>query len=239
MESFCSDYYDSQMFHSIIDNEDASQKIIDSAFQLLTDSDPSFLKVAPTLFEREITAMHLDLFAFAFLKRFSNFEQAVQQSIFTFRYLQNKRKSDIWEAMGEYNTVIAQTATMDANGEQMSGDTAIGRIRITEVNLLRFDLLKKWAKSRFSDPDNLTANEREILVCAGRVCNHVEADIMRNKQIGNRRIAALFIYRLGVENIWGKDWQPSQDLLLRIASQPLSMYEFATSVLKPVDLRPS
>jgi hypothetical protein len=239
MESFCRDYYDSQMFHAIVDAEDGSRKILDAAFQLLTDSDPSFLKVAPALFECEMTAMHLELFALAFLKRFSNFEQAVQHSIFTLRYLQNKGRSDIWEAMGKYNTVIAQTATMDASGQQMSGDTAIGRMRITQVNLSRFETFKKWVKPRFSDPDNLTANEEEIVGCVTRVCNHIEADIIRNRQIGNRKIAALFVYRLGMENICGKDWQPSKDLGLRIVSQPLSMYEFATRMLKTVDLRPS
>jgi hypothetical protein len=42
MESFCRDYYDNQMFHAIVDAEDGSQKILDAAFKLLTDSDPSF-----------------------------------------------------------------------------------------------------------------------------------------------------------------------------------------------------
>jgi len=239
MESFCKDYYDSQMFHAIVKGEDASQKILDVAFQLLTDSDPSFLKVAPALFECEMTAMHLELFALAFLKRFSNFEQAVQQSIFTLHYLQNKGRSDIWEAMGHYGAAIAQTATMYASGQQMSKDNAFGRMRIAQVNLSRSETCKKWLESRFSDPHNLTANEKEIVGCVVRVGNHIEADIIRDRQIGNRRIAALFLYRLGAENIWGENWQPSKDLLLMVASQPLSMYEFATRVLKNVDLRPS
>jgi hypothetical protein len=187
-----------------------------------------------------MTAMHLELFALAFLKRFSNFEQAVQHSIFTLRYLQNKGRSDIWEAMDRYSIAIAQTATMDASGQQMSEATAIGRMRITQVNLFRIESFEKWLESHSIDPNpnNLTANEKEMVDCVARVCNHIEGDIIRNEQIGNRRIAALFLYRLGMEDIGGKDWQPSRDSLLRIASQPLSMYEFATRVLKAVDLRP-
>jgi hypothetical protein len=237
MESFCRHYYDSQMFHAIVNGEDGSQKILDLAFQLLTDSDPSFLKVAPALFESEMTAMNLELFALAFVKRFLNPEEAVQQSIFTLRYLQNKGRSDIWEAMGHYNAAIAKTATMDANGQQMSGDTAFGRAIITQVNLLRFTTCKEWHVSHFGDRQDLTADEMEIGQCAVYVFNRIGADIMRNNQIGNRSIAALFLYRLGAENIWGENWQPSEDLGLRIASQPLSMYEFATRVLKTVDLR--
>lgn len=237
MESFCNDYYNSQMFHAIVDGEDASQKILDAAFQQLTDSDPSFSKVDRELFDCEMTAMHLELFALAFLRRFSNFDQAVQHSIFTLRYLQNKDRSDIWEAMGEYSKAIAQTATMNANGQQMTGDTDIERMTITRVNEFRFGLFKKWLKTHFSDPENLTAKEKEIVGCVARVCNHVEADILRNNEIGNRRIAALFLYRLGAENIWGKNWQPSEDFLLRIASQPYSMYDFTTRILKTVDLQ--
>lgn len=236
-ESFCINYYDSQMFHAIVDGEDASQKILDAAFQQLTDSDPSFLKIERALFDCEMTAMHLELFALAFLRRFSDFNQAVQHSIFTLRYLQNKDRSDIWEAMGAYSKSIAQTATMKANGQQMTGETGIERMTITRVNTLRFELFKKWLKTNFSDPENLTANEKEIAGCVARVCNHVEADILRNNEIGNRRIAAQFLYRLGGENIWGKNSQLSEDFLLCVASQPYSMYGFATKILKTADLR--
>ncbi len=236
MESFFKSYYDSQMFHTIVDGEDASQKILDAAYQQLVESDPSFSKVDRVPFDFEMTAMHLELYALAFYKRF-NFDKAALHSVFTLRYLQNKDRTDIWEAMGNYGKVIAQTATMNANGQLMTEDTAIGRKTITRVNLLRTGKFNKWLKSYFSDPENLTANEKEIAGCASRVCNHVEADILRNSEIGNRRIAALFIYRLGAENIWGKKWRPSEDFLLGIGSQPYAVYDFSTNVLKTVDLR--
>ena len=70
IESFCSNYYDSQMFHAIVNGEDGSQKLLDAAFQLLTDSDPYFLKVDRALFDCEMTAMHLELFALVFFQRF-------------------------------------------------------------------------------------------------------------------------------------------------------------------------
>jgi hypothetical protein len=76
-----------------------------------------------------------------------------------------------------------------------------------------------------------------MVECVTRVCARVGADILRNNQIGNRRIASLFLYRLGAENIWGNDWEPTENFLLAIASQPLAMYEFANRILKTVDLR--
>ena len=237
MESFCKNYYDSQMFHAPVDGEDASQKILDAAYKLLMDSDPLFSKVDRDLFDCEMTAMHLELFSLAFSKRFSNFDKAVQQCIFTLRYLQEKNRNDIWESMSAYSKSIAQTATMNANGQQMTGDTAIGRMTITRVNTFRFELFKKWLKEHFSDPENLTESEKEIASCVAHACNHIEADILRKNEIGNRRIAALFMFRLGAEELWGKDWQPSDDFLLRVASQPYSMYDFATKVLKTADLK--
>jgi hypothetical protein len=235
-ESFCELYYNNQIFHTITDGEDSSQKVIDAAFKMLTDSEQSFSRVDRNIFDFEMTAMHLELFALAFCKRFSNFDHQIQQSIFTLHFLQNKNKIDIWEAMLKYNHAVAQTATMNANGQPMAGDTAIGRMTITRVNLLRANLFDKYM-THFKDPKHLTKEEDEIAFCVARVGNRIEADILRNNQIGNRRISALFLYRLGAENIWGADWQPSEDFLLKLASQPLSIYEFARDRLKTVDLQ--
>jgi hypothetical protein len=60
---------------------------------------------------------------------------------------------------------------------------------------------------------------------------------MKDDQNGNRQITGLFLDRIGGEKIFGKQWEPSHDFGLRVASQPLSMYEFATKALKSIDLR--
>jgi len=163
MESFCRDYYDSQMFHAVVNGEDGSQKILNAAFQLLADSEPSFSKIDRLLFESEMIAMHLELFALAFFRRFSNFNQAVQQCISTLSYLKEKDRTDIWEAMGKYNKAIAQTATMKTNGQQMTGDTSIERMTITRVNQLRAGLFEKWLKSNFRNPEHLTSTNSKLL----------------------------------------------------------------------------
>jgi hypothetical protein len=223
-ESFWRNYYDSQIFHAILNGEDTSQKVLDSAFKLLTDSDLSFLKVNPVVFENEMAAMHLELFALAFYKRYPDFNRAVQHSILTLRYLQNKDKSDIWEAISHYNKAVAQTATMNADGQQVVGNTAI------VVNKIRATSFERWEKTHLNEP-------QEVFDCAAFVCNRIGADILLNNQVGIRRIAALFLYRIGAEEIFGENWQPSEDILLRIVSQPYSMYEFVIRTLKSVDLQ--
>ena len=237
VESFYKAYYDNQMFHSVINGLDISQKILDIAFQMLTDSIPSFSKVDRVLFDSEMTAMHLELFALAFFQRFNNFDKALQQGIFTLYYLRDKGRIDLWETMSAYTKAVAQTATMNDDGQLMTGKTAIGRMTITRVNTLRAELFSKYYKIHVKDPKNPTADERGIADCIALVCNHIEADILRNKNIGNRRIATLFLYRLGAEDIFGENWSPSEDFLLRIAVQPYSMYDFATQSLKNADFR--
>jgi hypothetical protein len=95
------------------------QNILDYAFQQLTSTYSGFSKVDRILFDNEMTAMHLELFGLAFFQSFfTNINHTGQQSIFTRNYLYDKNKSNIWEAMGNYNKIISKTATMRANGQQ-------------------------------------------------------------------------------------------------------------------------
>jgi len=236
METLCRDYYDSQMFHKIVDGEDGTQKILKASYELLTDSYSDFLKVDRELFDSETTAMNLALFALAFFRRFSDFNKAVKQVIFTLHYLQEKKRNDIWESMRSYNKVIAQTATLEANGQPMSGETRIGRMTIIRVNERRVQTYGNYLKTHSLNPNKLSDEEEGIAQCVAYACNHIEADILRHNEIGNRLISGLFLYRLGAEALWGENWHPSEDFLLRVASQPYSMYEFATKSLKAVDV---
>ena len=223
MECFCKDYYD-YVFQDLIYN------LYNDFYQQLADSDPSFLKFDRTLFILEMTAMHLELFALAFLRRFNNFNKAVKNSIFTLGYLQDKDRGDIWEAMGEYSIVLAKTATMNSDGQQMTGHTGVDRMKITRVNETRFELIKGW------DKDNPNATD-DTMRCVARVGNLIGADIEANNQTGNRFLCGSFLERLGAERIFGKNWMPSESVLPSLALQPISMYDFATHLLKNVDLQ--
>ena len=227
MDSFCKDYYD-YVFQNLTQN---------SFYQQLTDLDSSFSKVDRTLFDLEMTAMHLELFALAFSRHFNNFNKAVQNSIFTLGYLQDIDRLDIWEAMGEYSIVLAKTATMNADGQQMTGHTGVERMTITRFNELSFGLVEEWAKSHFGDRNSFSPKEEETMRCVVRVANLIGADIFQKNQIGNRFLAGSFLERLGAERIFGKNWLPSESILSSIAIQPISMYDYATHLLEKVDLQ--
>lgn len=231
METFCADYYENQILG------ESSKEIFDSTFQLLTDSFPDFSKVNRKIFDLEMSAMNFELFSLALYKKYSNIDKAIQQEIFTFRYLEDKKRSDILDSISAYNKTVAKTATLDKNGQPLTGDTAIGRMTIIRVNELRFNSMKQWMQSHFKDPEHLTEDESKIANCVGRACNHIEADILRNNEYGNRLITGQFLFRIGAEDLWGTDWRPSQDFLLRTASQSYSMYDFANNTIKKFDLQ--
>jgi hypothetical protein len=233
IEEFCCHYYDSQIFHAIVDGEDASQKILDTIFNSIMNEDQSFSKIDRNLFDKEMASLHLELFALAWLNRFKEYEHSISQSIFTYNYLKDSNRLETWEAMGKYNTAIAQTATMKADGQQMTGDTGLQRATIVRVNTRRADLFEKWIKANLKNPSNPTQEQKELLHCVTRVFNRIEADLMRNNEIGNRRITALFLYRIG----WNIDKNLNTGALSKLAAQPIAMYEFAQKILKNVDIQ--
>jgi hypothetical protein len=233
MTEFCQLYYENQIFQSNVSREDTSQNIVDYTYQLLTDSEPALKQVDRALFEHEMAAMNLELFALAFFQRFvKNINHCFQQSIFTRRYLYDKNKPDIWEDMKYYNLMISKTATWG-----MTEDTAIGRAQITFNNSFRAEIFEGWIKDNKIDLDKLTDQDNANLECVARAVNRIGTDILKNEQIGNRLIAGLFLERLGTEKIFGKHWQPNDDFLLRVASQPLAIYEFTQKILKTANLQ--
>ena len=232
IEELCRPYYDSQIFHAIFDGVDTTQRILDVAFDSIANEDPSFSKVDRKLFEKEMAGLHLELFALAWFHRFKKDEYIIPQSIFTHRYLKEIDRLDIWETMGEYNKAVAKTATLKANGQQMTGDTRYERATIGGINEARFELAEKWFKIYAKDASNPTKEEKEKLQCAGRAINRIGADLMRNNEIGNRRITALLLYRLG----WKEDEDLNASALSKLAVQPIAMYEFAEKVLKTAEI---
>lgn len=226
IEELCRSYYDSQIFHAIFDGVDATQRILDVAFDSIANEDPSFSKVDRKLFEKEMAGLHLELFALAWFHKFKKDEYIIRQSIFTHRYLKEIDRLDIWETMGEYNKAVAKTATMNPNGQIMTGDTKYERATIVTINQARFELYEKWDRT-------YTKEKKENPQCLGRAINRIGADLMRNNEIGNRRITALLLYRLG----WNEDEDLNTGALSKLAAQPIAMYDFAKKILKPVDIQ--
>ena len=117
-EEYCKYYYDSQIFPCLTDSQSDSQIVYDTVFKSMTEAEPSFSKINRNLFNAEMAAMHLELFALAFYKRFPDFNNAVKQRIYTFRYLEKIGEIELWEAIGEYSATLAKTAKNKPDGSE-------------------------------------------------------------------------------------------------------------------------
>lgn len=233
IDEFCRKFYDSMVFHPTIAGEDFNAIWWDTVFQSVVDADEFFGKIDKTLFQQEMTAIRLELFALAWMHKFKRDKYTIPQSIFTQHYLEENGKLDTWDAMERYNLAVAQTATMTTNGQQMTGRTRAERFVITMVNSLRAELFDKWASAHMKDPSKPNKKEKKLLTCVARVGNRIEADLMKNNKIGNQRLTALLLYRLG----WKEDEDLSEEAFFRLVAIIFGLYEGAKEAIRPVNLQ--
>lgn len=228
IEEFCREFYDTQIFHPIIAGTDLSSVWWDTVFNSIVEADQSFAVVDKSVFQREMTAIRLELFALAWMHKFKRDKYTIPQSIFTQHYLEENGKLGIWDAMQRYNLAVAQTATMTATGEQAEA------WRVAQVNEARVDMFDKWAEANIGDPSAPTEKEKMLVNCVAWVGNRIGADLTKNNEIGNRRITALLLYRVG----WKEDEDLSEEALFKLAAVIYGLYEGAQEAIKSVNLQP-
>jgi hypothetical protein len=231
IEECCRQFYDSTIFHAIIAGVDGWSAYLDTAFNYIAEVDQSFLSVNPTLFRKDMTALRMELFAFALgcSNKFGKEKYTIPQSLFTKRYLEENENLEIWDIMGEYNQVIAMSATMNANGEQYSG--RIGRAVITRINLLKSNAAEDWMEANIVNTDAMTQEEEDKLTCAIRVFNRIGADTKREDDVVVKLLASRCASRLNC-NVNMK-----YEALFRLATTIFGFYKGAEDYLKSVDLR--
>ena len=110
IEEFFRQFYDLMVFNPTIRGEDFNEIWGDTVFKSVVEADQSFTKIDKRLFQEEVTAIRLELIALAWIHKFPREEFTIPQSIFTKRYLKEKRKLKLWGIMEEYNQEIAQSS---------------------------------------------------------------------------------------------------------------------------------
>lgn len=231
IEECCRQFYDSNIFHAIIGGIDGWSVYLDTAFENIAEVDQSFLSVDPMLFRNEMTALRMELFAFALecSKKFKTEKYTFPQSLFTRSYLEENGRLDIWDIMGEYNQVIAMSATMNANGKQYSG--SIGRAVITGVNLLRANAAEDWMKANVVNKDAWTQEEKDKRTWAIPVLNRLGADIEREDGVVVKLLCSRLANRLGC------DVNLKSEALFRLAAVIFGFYKGTEEYLESVDLQ--
>lgn len=239
IEECCREFY-TQIFHlqesklirsELVKGTDFWSYLLDTYFKSIAEVDPSFLSIDPALFRNEMTALRMELFAFALgcSKKFNTDKFTIPASLFTRSYLEENGRLDILDIMAEYNQAIARSAVMDANLMLYTG--RIGRARITFVNDLRSRMALKWLHNLLGDRTVPTEEEYAKIGCINMVANRLGADIEREDGVVVKSLCVRLAARLGC------DVNLKSEALFRLSAVIFGFYNGAEEYLKSVDLQ--
>ncbi len=110
LENFCQDFYDNYILNQVVEKVDLSSVFPEYVKKTITEADGVFVNIDSQKFADEIVILRFELFALAWLHKYRD-RSAVAQSIFTRKYLNDKKRDDIWDAMEHYNQAIAHSVT--------------------------------------------------------------------------------------------------------------------------------
>lgn len=211
---FFQDFYDSQVFHPIIDGQDLKWLIIDTAYDSMCKIDNIFSAVDRDVFRKEMIAVRMEMVALAFIHKIKDMQQLLNQSAFTKRYLDENSHSGIWDIMGEYNQSIAFSSTKIADSEREENTIA------TMLNEMRTNLFEEYMK-KYSR-DGIDGH------CITRICNREGSEVAWDNQVTIRYLMARLADRVGCDQ--GID----SDVLMAIASTIWGFYEGAEEAVKSI-----
>ena len=232
IEAYCKPFYeDSQFWPQYFEIQARS----------FVRADTRFSVVDHAALWREITALRLEMFALAFFWKFKQAEKVcIEQSLFTRRYMQEKGKLELWQIMGEYNDVVADSAVLTKTGEQFSG--RMGRATITLLNSMKYDAANKWAKIDVAKcfPNYATMAMDDIFKCIGRYLHRFGADIRRDEDdilprlLATKPTANSILLRLLATKLTARlgQTQLNDDALLLLAGTIRGTYLHAEAYLK-------
>ncbi len=196
----CGKFYDEIIFDGVQVGQVlvGPAEFLDVIKKQLINKNPQMEGIPQNSFHHELTALRLELYGLAWQRRFKRDEQAIQQSVFTVRYLEDRNALSVWETMGEYNQVIAQSTVLDANGR--ADERAKPR-----MNSLRMEFFDKWADRLIGDPSNLTAGAKQLGESLARAANRLDADLYEKNELLLRGLFTKVSRRLNVEETIGQE----------------------------------
>lgn len=211
IEEFCREFYDSQIFHPIIAGTDVGAAWRETVLKSVTEADNSFAAISPVLFQREYTALRVELFGLALTHHLKRDEHTLPETIFTKIYLEQNGQLEIWDAMLEYNQAIARSAAEIATGKRAR------RATMGFINELRFGLGKKWIKAGVD------------VECAARVLNRIGTEVSWSKGITLQMLVDVLLRRLGC--------QLNSEGIFRLQAVLYGLYNGAKEAVKSANLQ--
>lgn len=194
IEEFCWQFFDSQVFQSIIGGTDIGSVFWKTAYDSIKEVDNSFAAIDPATFAWEMTALRVELFGLAWMHHFQLEEWILPEIVATKRYLEENGKLDTWDTMLHYNQAIARSQTEPRKKTPsrrrlppLAAGDAVLEAHINFMNDLRTEMFGKWVEVGL-DPD-----------CAARVANRTSTDETWNDHPGIEMLATTLMERLGCQ----------------------------------------
>lgn len=120
---FCQEFYSDWMIPGVLSKTlsiDPWESFCETSRKLIGERDPSFLSVDMRLLKSELLALRLEVFGIAWNHHVAQSYGTVQ-SQFTKGLLIDRRQSDLWEAVREYNQATAHSIAACFDPETSAG----------------------------------------------------------------------------------------------------------------------
>jgi hypothetical protein len=213
VEEICRGFYDRDIFNATVRDIDVWSEYLDTVFKHAAEADPSFARVDRSQFQREMTALRVELFGLAWADRFKGDEEVLAQFEFAKRYLEQIGRSDIWPIMRDYSAWISLCAGSDAkmNPRRKAEVARMNALRAKRGHALVDSFMAKdeakrghalidaiWGEEERIVSD-LSKPENEQVQCISLVCDLIGADVSRFDSITFTLLVQRLSIRLGFD----------------------------------------
>jgi hypothetical protein len=181
IESCCRLFYENVILGCAVGGVDVNTLLYDTLRNSLVAADPRFANVDTNIFNSEFVILQFELYALAWLHKFGD-RTAIGHSVFTKKYLSEKGRNDIWEAMEAYNQAVARSTTIGRTPKK-----GVDRVYLGLVNTTRANLFDQYYNEGY-DPE-----------CIARPLNRLFSDEAWKKGITTGLLLFTLCDRLGFE----------------------------------------
>ena len=212
LDQFCQEFYDTQILNPVVAGLDLMQAYVETLRRTIAEVDPRFADIEVTRLAAEILPIRFEVFGLAWFHEFRG-KDAAAQSAFTERYLEDRNRADVWEAMEPYNQAAARSSTLGMNAQ-----TPAGRAHLAFINKSRFDLFKEWYREG-SEPTPVA-----------RAANRFGTDVAWKRGLTPAFLMLTLCERLGCE--------VNEEGQTRLVFVIRGLYDGVHEALKPIKIGP-
>ena len=228
-EQLCRDYYDHELFRVHDPHSDFELTVL---FEI-QKVDPSAMAIDLDIFVRELTALNIEIFGFAWCdhnylseeQRQGRADSALCTEIaFTKSYLTQMKESEIWKAAGFYNNAIAEATVAQKTLRDWSTPRDIPAYYKRGANPSAEEEAKLILNSVREHFDKLLSDKE----CSLRLSNRlVSVESWRDGIIISQKLSSAFAQRLSLS--------PNSEVLFLIQRLTVGLYKNAKDYINAVE----